>query len=98
MNKHKYFFFEQQWFLEQDFLSMFEAMWVKNSDKFKGLPCSLDFWHRCLCPAIQHLRGWNANKSSEVKKEKRVILLKLEEMDSVLESGGMIGSGGKGIH
>jgi hypothetical protein len=27
MNRQKYFFFEQQWLLEQDFFSMFEIMW-----------------------------------------------------------------------
>jgi hypothetical protein len=71
---------------------------VKNTNKFKGLPYSLDFWHMCLCATRQHVRGWNANKSSEAKKEKMTILLKLEGVDRVLESQGvMTGFGGKGI-
>jgi hypothetical protein len=57
----------------------------------------VDFWRKCLCAARQYLKGWNANKSREAKKEKKDILSKLEEMDRDLESQGVIGSGLKDI-
>jgi hypothetical protein len=60
--------------MEHDFLSSFEKMWYNNENKFRNMTYSVDFWHDCLCAARQYLRGWNANKSSECKREKKEIM------------------------
>jgi hypothetical protein len=88
MKRQKHFFFEKQWLMEQDFLSVFEKMWVNCTDRFRNLSYSMDFWYKCLCAARQYLKGWSANKSSETKKEKKDILSRLEELDRSLESQG----------
>jgi hypothetical protein len=88
IKRQKHFFFEQQWLMEHDFLSSFKKMWYNNENKFRNMTYSGDFWHDCLCAAKQYLRGWNANKYSECKREKKEILLWLEEMDKWLESRG----------
>jgi hypothetical protein len=67
---------------------VFEKICTKNTDKFNHLSYSMDFWHRCLGAARHYLKGWNANKSREAKKEKRDILSKLKEMDRDLDSQG----------
>jgi hypothetical protein len=43
----------------------------------------------CLNLSRQYLRGWNANKIRDSKKEKKDILQKLEEMDKDGEQEGV---------
>jgi hypothetical protein len=85
----KWFFFEKQWLLEEDFMDSFTKNWQKVRDRFHNQRYSLDIWHGCLNLSRQYLRGWNANKIRDSKKEKKDILQKLEEMDKDGEQEGV---------
>jgi hypothetical protein len=52
----RYFFFEEQWFQREGFLSMIQEKWdlLKNDHAY-----SLDRWHGCLSFLRRYLRGWN---------------------------------------
>jgi hypothetical protein len=48
----------------------------------------MDVWHGCLSLSRQYLRGWSANKTSEARKNKEMLLHNLEKMDQV--NGGQL--------
>jgi hypothetical protein len=81
INKQKHFFFEKHWLMEEDFLSIFSNMWEQNENRSSNKQYSLSRWHGCLSLTRQDLRGWQANKNDEARKNKTQILNRLEAID-----------------
>jgi hypothetical protein len=69
VQKQKYFFFEKQWLLEEDFKRIFEENWKSTRIRFSDQRYAMDIWHGCISMSRQYLRGWNANKASEGRKK-----------------------------
>jgi hypothetical protein len=78
----RFFFFEKQWLLEEDFVSKFDQNRQKVRARFTDSRYSMDVWHGCLSMSRQYLRGWYANRIIENRKHKMELLAKLEQIDS----------------
>jgi hypothetical protein len=79
--REKFFFFEKQWLLEDDFIRNFGLNWQKVRSRFHDQRYSIDIWHGCRSMSRQYLRGWSTNKAGEARRNKLEILEKLEELD-----------------
>jgi hypothetical protein len=49
MSKQKYFYFEKQWLLDEEFSDIFLKNWRASGEKTKNWKNSADIWHECLC-------------------------------------------------
>lgn len=79
----KYFFFEEQWFQREGFLGMIQGKWdlFKNNHAY-----SLDRWHGCLTFLRRYLRGWNLQLLGDQKKDKIVLVNRIQELDTFAET------------
>jgi hypothetical protein len=84
--KHKWFFFERQWFLEEDFMANFSKVWQQAKEGKGRSGYSLDIWHGCLSRMRQFLRVRNANKVTEQKKSKLELVAKFDALDKKTET------------
>jgi hypothetical protein len=50
-NKGKFFYFEKQWLLEEDFIDKFVQNWQVVRCRFSENRYSMDIWHGCLSMA-----------------------------------------------
>jgi hypothetical protein len=86
MSKQKYFYFEKQWLLDEEFSDIFLKNLRASGEKTKNWKNSADIWHECLCRSRQLLRGWNANKKSQQLRTKTEMMVKLRKLDVAGES------------
>ena len=76
------FKFELGWLLRDGFCNMVRDIW--QSVITEGTP--LERWQAKIRRLRQYLRGWAKNLSGAYKKEKKVLLNKLDELDKKAES------------
>lgn len=63
--RQKYFTFEQQWVLEDDFRELCVVTWDKCNKSIPGSTYSLDRWHNCIINMRQAMNGWDRRKKGE---------------------------------
>jgi hypothetical protein len=85
MKKQKWFYFENQWLLEEDFKGRFQKVWQDLRGDHGECKYSMVKWHGCLSKSRQYLRGWQANKQAEQRKRKQEILCQLKKLDKIYE-------------
>jgi hypothetical protein len=85
LNKSHYFFFENNWLLHQGFRPLISQKWTKLKDRRPEGSYSMDGWHGSLVSIRRFLRGWNRQKRGEQNKIKHDLLLKLKNLDAVLD-------------
>jgi hypothetical protein len=83
-NKSHYFFFENNWLLQQDFRALISQKWTDLKDRRPEGSYSMDGWHGSLVSIRRFLRGWNRQKRGDQNKIKHDLLLKLKSLDDVL--------------
>jgi hypothetical protein len=71
------FKFELGWLLQDGFCDMVRDIW--QSVDTDGTP--LERWQEKIRKMRQYLRGWAKNISGAYKKEKKILLNKLDELD-----------------
>jgi hypothetical protein len=81
----KYFFFQDQWFLQENFTKMVCDRWDFDRTKGGATVYSLDRWHGCLQSLRQFLRGWNLKLIGDQRKAKQVLVNRIEEIDCLTE-------------
>lgn len=66
----RYFFFDQQWLLVEEFNQLVEDVWREAEERSPEDCYSLDTWHGCVVMLRTKLKGWNIRRMGEQKKEK----------------------------
>lgn len=57
--RHRYFFFDQQWLMRDEFTKLVSDTWVAAEARCPELGYSLDCWHGCSVLLRTKLKGWN---------------------------------------
>jgi hypothetical protein len=70
------FRFEMAWMLQRGFKEMALASWPERGEKTVQ-----DHWRDVKATTRNFCKGWGANVNSQMKKDKKDLLSKLEEMD-----------------
>ncbi|WVZ53557.1 LOW QUALITY PROTEIN: hypothetical protein U9M48_004480 [Paspalum notatum var. saurae] len=78
---HSDFKFKLGWLLHEGFFGMVKEVWI--STDIGSNP--MDRWQAKIRRLRQHLRGWAKNIRGAYKKEKKLLLDKLDELDKKLE-------------
>lgn len=81
----RYFYFDQQWLLREDFRSLVTKVWQEAEARRPENCYSLECWHGCLVFLRTKLKGWNIRKMGDQKQEKMVLMGELQEMDKQAE-------------
>ncbi|WVZ71809.1 LOW QUALITY PROTEIN: hypothetical protein U9M48_020345 [Paspalum notatum var. saurae] len=81
ISPHNVFKFELGWLLHEGFFDMVKNVWI--STDIGDNP--MDRWQAKIRRLRQHLRGWAKNIRGAYKKEKKLILDKLDELDKKSE-------------
>lgn len=81
-NKQPLFKFELGWLLREGFLELVTEVWRKES---RG-STKLEKWQNKIRRLRQFLRGWAKNINGAYKKEKAILIAKVEELDKKAES------------
>lgn len=63
----RYFYFEKQWTLVPDFISLVQLKWLQSKEKRSEHCKAIDACHGSLCSMWQFMKGWNIQKSGEQK-------------------------------
>lgn len=81
----KYFFFQEQWLLNDGFHKMVSNKWGEVRAKFNDQTYSLDRWHGCLQALRKYLKGWNMQLVGSQRANKISITKRIEEIDILLK-------------
>jgi hypothetical protein len=78
------FRFESAWLLQQGFREAVIASWPERGGQKEGGTVQ-DYWRDVKAATRKFCKGWGANVNSQIKREKRYLLKKLQEMDRVAD-------------
>ena len=85
ISRERYFFYENQWSLDPDFIPLVQQKWLQGCGRHLENCNVLDAWHGGLCFLRRFSKGWNIKRSREQKKEKKERLELLTQIDSQAE-------------
>jgi exonuclease III len=74
------FRFEMAWLTQEGFRERVTNSWPERGDKNVQ-----DFWRDLKADTRRFCKGWDANRNSGIKREKRIFLSEVKEMDKMEE-------------
>jgi hypothetical protein len=77
------FRFEMAWLTQEGFRERVVASWPERRDKNVQ-----DYWRELKADTRKFCKGWGANINSQIKRDKKLLLDKLERMDKMEEENG----------
>jgi hypothetical protein len=87
--KSNRFYLERQWFGHSDF-KMFVATKCCNAIiSYRGDGTALDCWNCCIRALRKALRGWGANKSTDLWRKKTALLTEIASLDKRADDIGL---------
>ena len=78
----RHFFYERQWAKTEGFLEKVNLKWGEIMSKCPATAYSMDRWHGGMCGLRQYLKGWGNNIRGEYKRERKILLEKIQKIDS----------------
>lgn len=83
--RQSFFYFEQQWLLEEGFRDLIAKAWEMVRQKFKNGCYSMEKWHTCITRTRQIMRGWDLQRKGEQNRCKDELLEQLQCIDNMAE-------------
>jgi hypothetical protein len=84
-NKPRYFYFENNWFLQPGFEELVKEKWIgKVGNRPEGI-YSIEGWHGSLTALRRFLKGWHRMLFGGKNKEKNDLIQELDQIDALIE-------------
>jgi hypothetical protein len=83
--KPRYFYFENNWFLQPGFEELVKEKWIEKVRKRPGGIYSIEGWHGSLTALRMFLKGWHRMLLGGKNKEKNDLIQELDQIDVLIE-------------